>query len=80
MKKYTLIFLNTGVLILSSKEYRSWREIQNEYENFSTSIDFEDLETIKEYIMMDYKLEKTVVENLITTFIKSNLTAMPLDF
>ena len=80
MKKYNLIFLNTGVMLLSSKEYNSWLEIQDEYENYSASIDFESFEAIKEYIISDYKVEKTQAENLITTFLKTNLTVMPIDF
>jgi hypothetical protein len=80
LKKYNLIFLNTGVMLLSSKEYNSWREIQDEYENYSTSIDFENFEAIKEYIILDYKVDKTYVENLIATFLKTNLTVMPIEF
>ncbi len=67
-------------MLLSSKEYNSWREIQDEYENYSTSIDFENFEAIKEYIISDYKVDKTYVENLIATFLKTNLTVMPIDF
>lgn len=80
MKKYNLIFLNSGALLLCSKKYNSWQEIQDEYENYSASVDFENLEAVKEYIIMDYKLERVFAENLITAFIESNLTVMSLDF
>ncbi len=79
MKKYNLIFLNTGALLLSSKEYNSWREIQDEYENYSASIDFESLEAIKEYIISDYKVEKKTVEHLLNTFINTNKGVMTID-
>ena len=80
MKKFNLIFLNTGVLILSSKEYNSWNEIQDEYQEYSSSIAFDSLEEVKEYIILDYKLTRDFVENLITNFISSKLMTISLDF
>ncbi len=80
MKKYNLIFLDTGKLLLSSKSYKSWREIQDEYESYIASVDFDSLENIIEYIITDYKLERIFVENLITTFIESKLETITLVF
>lgn len=80
MKKFNLIFLNTGALILSSKEYNSWNEIQDEYQEYSSSIAFDSLEEVKEYIILDYKLTRDFVENLITNFISSKLITISLDF
>jgi hypothetical protein len=79
MKQFNLIFLKDG-LLLSSKEYGSWAEIQDEYENYMASVDFDSLENIKEYIVMDYKLERIFVETMINKFIESKLTAMSLEF
>jgi hypothetical protein len=80
MKKFNLIFLNTGKLLLSSKEYKSWWEIQSEYENYSASLDFESLGDIMEYISTDYKLERSFVEDLISKFVESKVVTMELKF
>lgn len=79
MNKYNLIFLQEG-LLLSSKEYGSWREIQGEYENYKASVEFDSLEEITEYIIADYKLERVFAENLISKFIESKCEVMSLDF
>lgn len=63
-------------MLLSSKEYKSWWEIQAEYENYKASLEFDSLEDIKEYIIMDYKLERSVVERMINTYIESKEVVM----
>ena len=70
MKKFNLIFLKEEML-LSTKEYNSWREIQDEYENYTASLDFDSLDQIKEYIIMDYKLESSLVEAFMDKFSES---------
>lgn len=56
MKRYNLIFLRTGEIRLSRKQYTDWQEIQDEYKDYMTSIDFESLKDIETYIKIDYKL------------------------
>ena len=56
MKKYNLIFLRTGKLLLSRKQYSNWREIQDEYDDYMASLDFESLLDVQDYIKMDYNL------------------------
>lgn len=79
MKKYNLIFIKDG-LLLSSKKYGSWREIQDEHENYKASVEFDSLKEVIEYIIMDYKLERVFAENLIGRFIENKYEIMPLDF
>lgn len=43
-------------MLLSRKHYSDWKEIQSEYEDYMTSLDFRTLEDIEFYIKMDYKL------------------------
>ena len=43
-------------MLLSRKTYSDWREIQDEYEDYMTSLDFEAIMDVEEYIKMDYKL------------------------
>jgi hypothetical protein len=79
MEKFNLIFLEDK-LLLSAKKYNSWTEIQDEYDNYKSSLDFESLKDIQDYIEMDYKLEKEFAESIINKFIESKLTVMPLEF
>ena len=64
MKKYTLIFLKSGNIFLSRNQYSDWKEIQEEYDDYMTSLDFETLLDVQNYIMMDFKLpvEKATLE------------------
>ena len=68
MKKYNLIFLKSAKILLSSKEYSNWRQIQDEFENYQASIGFSELEEIVDYLKNDYKIKidkaKSEVEKL----------------
>ena len=56
MNQYNLIFLRSNKMLLSRKKYSDWREIQDEYEDYMASLDFESIRDVEEYIKMDYKL------------------------
>jgi hypothetical protein len=56
MKKFNLIFLKSNKVLVSQKQYLDWKEIQNEFDNYMTNVDFNSIEEIKEYIKFDYKL------------------------
>lgn len=56
MKNYNLIFLRSEKVLLSTKPYNDWREIQDAYEDYMTSIEFKSLEEVQEYLMIEYKL------------------------
>lgn len=56
MKKYNLIFLKSDKMLLSRKQYSDWREIQNEYDDYMASLEFESLLDVQNYIRTDYKL------------------------
>lgn len=56
MNQYNLIFLRSNKMLLSRKKYSDWREIQDEYEDYMTSLDFEAIMDVEEYIKVDYKL------------------------
>jgi len=43
-------------MLFSRKQYSDWREIQDEYEDYMTSLNFESLQDVEEYIKIDYKL------------------------
>ena len=50
-------------MLLSRKKYFDWREIQDEYEDYMTSLDFESIMDVEEYIKMDYKLTSDKAKN-----------------
>ena len=43
-------------MLLSRKQYSDWREIQDEYDDYMVSLDFETLTEIEEYLKSDYKI------------------------
>ena len=56
MKKFNLIFLRSEKMLLSRKQFSDWREIQDEYDDYMASLDFETLTEIEEYLKSDYKI------------------------
>lgn len=50
-------------MLLSNKKYSDWREIQDEYEDYMTSLDFESIMDVEEYIKMDYNLTSDKAKN-----------------
>lgn len=50
-------------MLLSRKQYSDWKEIQYEYDDFMTSLNFESLNDIEEYIKLDYKLTSDEVKH-----------------
>jgi len=63
MNQYNLIFSRSNKMLLSRKKYFDWREIQDEYEDYMTSLDFESIMDVEEYIKMDYKLTSDKAKN-----------------
>lgn len=56
MKPFSLIFLDSDKLLLTKKPYANWQSISDDYQDHLTSIGFESLEEIEEYIKIEYKL------------------------
>lgn len=57
MKKYNLIFLDNGKVLLSKSNYATWQQIQHEYEQYSTSVGFDSLDDLNQYLSFDYQLD-----------------------
>lgn len=51
---FHLIYLRSGEIILSKKCYNSWREIQDEYENYMTDLLFMSCEDIIDFFKDDF--------------------------
>ena len=41
---------------MSSIKYKDWREIQDNYKNYMASLDFETIDEIIEYLVIEYKI------------------------
>lgn len=80
MKKFNLIFLRNNKILLSKKEYSNWREIQDEYEFYVASLDFESLDDIQQFIEFDYKLSAEKAQKIISEINNSNIEIIELDF
>lgn len=78
MKKYNIIFLRDDKMLLSKKPCASWKEIQDEHEQYMTSLGFETLEAIRDYIIKEYKLERDDAVRMIHKFVESSLETMEL--
>jgi hypothetical protein len=63
LKKYNLIYLRSNKLRLSRKQYSSWKEIQDEYNDYMTSLSFESLNDIINYLKLDYGLTLDKAKN-----------------
>lgn len=55
MERYNIIHLQDNRILLSSKSYNNWKEIQNEYEQYMTSLSFNSKNEIIEYLKIEYK-------------------------
>lgn len=56
MKKINVIFLRSAKILLSRKQYSDWREIQDDYDDYIASLEFETLIEIEEHLKIDYKI------------------------
>ena len=63
--KFNLIFLRNSKLILSNKKYQNWKEIQTEYDEYMSSLNFENINEIKEYLTIEYKLKTEKINELL---------------
>ena len=63
--KFNLIYLRNSKLILSNRKYQNWKEIQSEYDEYMTSLNFENTNEIKEYLQIEYTLETEKVNELV---------------
>ncbi len=54
MKQFNLIFTQDSKIFLSSKKFKSWLEIQDAYQDYVTSIDFDNLHDIVAYLVVEF--------------------------
>ena len=64
---YNIIYLKSEV-ILSKKQFESWRDIQELYEDYKTSLKFETIEEVNKFLCSEYRIDeestKKMTENI----------------
>jgi len=64
---YNIIYLKSEV-ILSKKQFESWRDIQELYDDYKASLKFETLEEVNEFLCSEYRIDeestKKMTENI----------------
>ena len=65
MKSYNLIFLRNSKVILSKKTYSDWKEIQTEFDDYMSSLEFESTEDLIEYLSFNYKISLEEIKSQI---------------
>lgn len=78
MKRYNLIFLRDNKVLLSQKAYVEWHEIQEEYDYYMASLDFDTLQELTDYICMDYKLTPQKAKQEVEKLLLSNSDCIEL--
>lgn len=80
MKRYNIIFTRDSKVLLSSKKYKDWREIQDTYENYMASLDFDTLDEIVEYLVIEYKITIDKTKESVKPIITLKNNTIELDF
>ena len=70
--------MRNSKVILSKKTYSDWKEIQNEFEEYMSSIDFKSEGDLIEYLIMDYNAEPELIKAQITKMKTSELEKIEL--
>jgi len=67
-------------MLISKKKYLNWTNIQNEFDDYKASLDFDSIDSLKEYMRQDYKLSIGDLDKLINPIINSKLDHLELIF
>ena len=78
MKKYNLIFLSSNKILFTKKVYKTWREIQDEYNDYMASLEFVSIEEVVEYLRIDYKLDEQKVMDEVSKIEKHEINTVEL--
>lgn len=66
-----IVYLRPAGLFLTKKQYQSWRDIQDEYEQYMTSLGPWDVESVIDFIRSEYPKNPPFSERQIRQFIGS---------
>lgn len=70
--------MSNSKVVLSKKTYFDWKEIQTEFDNYMSSLDFESIADLVEYLSFDYKVEPELIKSQIIKIENSELEQIEL--
>ncbi|MCG8577021.1 MAG: hypothetical protein MI810_19225 [Flavobacteriales bacterium] len=79
MEELNLIFLRGGDVLLSNKSYKDWKEIQDEYEDYMTSMEFDSLEELSDFIQFEYQLSAKRAKSELQKLTTSSQTTVKIE-
>lgn len=59
-------------MLLTKKEYQTWRDIQDEYDEYKTSLGPWDVEEVINFIQFEYPMNPPFTEEQIRRFVESD--------
>jgi hypothetical protein len=79
VEELNLIFLRGGDVLLSNKSYKDWKEIQDEYEDYMTSMEFDSLEELSDFIQFEYRLSAKRAKSELQKLTTSSQTTVKIE-
>ncbi len=80
MHEYTLIYLEDNRLLLTDEPFGGWREVQERYPGYRTSLEFGSLDEVRDFLMQEYGLTKEVADRLTENLSRAPFGAVELKF
>ena len=71
-----VIYLRSGGMVLSKKNFASWRDIQDEYEDYMASLGPWTVEEMIDFLGTEYQLNPPFTEQQVRQFVKSADTVL----
>ncbi|HNR87333.1 MAG TPA: hypothetical protein PKM65_03240 [Spirochaetota bacterium] len=56
MGPLTLVYLRDGRMILTAEPFADWREAQDRYADYMSSLAFETIEAVRRYLVLEYRI------------------------
>lgn len=76
--KYYLVYLHCGKMVLTKKSYAHWKEIENEYGDYMTSLEFVCIEDLIDFISCEFHEKCNDISQTVRDFARSEETEMKL--
>lgn len=61
--EYSIIYLKSKI-ILSKKQFESWSDIQNLYEDYKTSLKLETIEEVNDFLSSEYRIDEESIKKM----------------
>ncbi len=80
MKNINLIYLRNGKILLDFNKYHHWKKIQEQYDEYMTSMDFQELHQIIEFLKTENNLSDDKTQQIIEKINKTTESVIEIDF